>query len=370
MNIVILGSTGSIGESTLEVVRNSGGLLRVVGLTAHSNSAQLERQALEFGVNKTLLTSKEISEEAIKDLVTDPQVDAVVVAIVGFAAVKPTLWALQAKKRVALANKEDLETCGELQTKAAETSGAMIIPVDSEHNALFQALQGHPMANVKKLWITGSGGPFRGKSKEQLREVQVASALKHPNWKMGPKITIDSATLMNKGLEFIEARWMFGIDPKNIDVVVHPQSVVHGLVEYIDGTMLAHMSSADMKAALSYALYYPQRQRNAVKALDLCALKRLDFEPVDYETFPCVGLAMEALKRGGIAPTVLNAANEVAVKAFLDERISFLQIPEIIASAIDSAPRQEVQWDQIFAIDAWARRLTSENILKLRPSTL
>jgi 1-deoxy-D-xylulose-5-phosphate reductoisomerase len=366
MNIVILGSTGSIGESALEVVRHSEGKFNVIGITAHTNSESLQKQAAEFNVQTSILTSdKNFSEAALKDLVTDPQVDIVVVAIVGFAAVKPTLWALEAKKRVALANKEALVTCGELLTKAAKDFGGMIIPVDSEHNALFQALQGHPMKNVKKLWITGSGGPFRGKSKEQLKGISLASALKHPNWKMGPKITIDSATLMNKGLEFIEARWVFDINPALIEVIIHPQSVVHGIVEFTDNTMLAHMSTADMKAALSYALYYPERQKNAVAPLDLAAIRRLDFEPVDDATFPCLGLAKQALDRGGIAPTVLNAANEIAVGAFLNERISFLQIPELICETVEAAPRQEVQWDQIFAIDAWARERTSENILKL-----
>jgi 1-deoxy-D-xylulose-5-phosphate reductoisomerase len=372
MKIAILGSTGSIGESTLDVVRQSGGTLKVCALSAHSNEKRLREQADEFNVKKTVVTSREKSEAALLDLVASEDVDAVVIAIVGFAAVKPTLWALRAGKRVALANKEALVTCGELLTAAARKSGGVIIPVDSEHNALFQALQGHPIANVRRLWLTGSGGPFRGKSPKDLLHVNVEQALNHPRWKMGPKITIDSATLMNKGLEYIEARWVFDLNPESIQVVIHPQSIVHGIVEFIDGTMLAHMSVTDMKAAISYALYYPRRQENAVKPLNLVEIGRLDFEAVDDVAFPCVGLARQALNTGGVAPAVLNAANEVAVNAFLNERISFRQIPELISKTMLEIPRHttasatpESQWDQIFAIDAWARIAAAENIAKL-----
>lgn len=366
MNIVILGSTGSIGQSTLDVVRKSERLIRVRGLTAHSNSEKLKTQAQEFGVSHTLLTENLDSPQALEDLVTHPDVDCVVVAIVGFAALRPTIAALKAGKRVALANKEALVTCGQILTQVAQSFGGKIIPVDSEHNALFQALQGHPTTNVRKLWITGSGGPFRGKNTSQLKNVTVEQALNHPHWRMGPKITIDSATLMNKGLEFIEARWVFNVPPPSIECIIHPQSVIHGIVEFVDNTMLAHMSQPDMRAAISYALYYPQRQDKAVAALDLVALKKLEFEPVDNETFPCVRLAQKALEKGGIVPTVLNASNEVAVKAFLDRRISFLEIPLLIDKALETAPRQDVDLDSIYEVDAWARKKTLENVAHLK----
>jgi 1-deoxy-D-xylulose-5-phosphate reductoisomerase len=365
MNVLILGSTGSIGESALEVVRRSQGELKITGLTAHSNHEKLAEQAREFGVSKTLLTSLPDSEQRLEELVTHPEVDVVLVAIVGFAALRPTLAALRAGKKVALANKEALVTAGEIFAAEARKSGATIIPVDSEHNALFQALQGHPIENVKKLWITGSGGPFRGKSRAELSKVNVKEALNHPKWKMGPKITIDSATLMNKGLEFIEARWVFDVQPKDIDVIIHPQSIIHGLVEFIDGSMLAHMSATDMKAAISYALYYPRRQPDAVKALNLVELRKLEFEPVDNETFPCLRLAQRALGQGGAGPVILNAANEIAVNAFLNEEISFLSIPELISKTMEASPTQHLELDTIFEIDAWARKKAIENISSL-----
>lgn len=362
MNIVVLGSTGSIGQNTLEVVRRSQGKLKVVGLTAHSNLEMVSKQQDEFRVPTVILTSQPDSEKRLEELVTQPHVDAVVVAIVGFAALKPTLAAIKAGKRIALANKEALVTCGEILTAAAKNSAATIIPVDSEHNALFQALQGHPIKNVSKLWLTGSGGPFRGKNRAQLQTVKVAEALKHPNWQMGNKITIDSATLMNKGLEFIEARWVFDLPAPQLDVLIHPQSIIHGIVEFVDGSMLAHMSAPDMKAAISYALYYPDRQPGAVQRLDLPALKKLEFERVDAETFRCFDLAKKSLAQGGVAPTVLNAANEVAVDAFLQEKIPFLGIPDLIEKTLERAPHQRLDLQSVFEIDLWARRATTENI--------
>jgi 1-deoxy-D-xylulose-5-phosphate reductoisomerase len=365
MRIVILGSTGSIGESTLDVVRKSEGRIQIVGLAAHTNEEKLNAQALEFKVKKTVLTSKPGSEHLLEELCTHPDVDAVVVAIVGFAAVRPTLSALKAGKRVALANKEALVTCGEILMSAAKESKALLIPVDSEHNSLFQALQGHPFKNVEKLWITGSGGPFRGKKRDELKNVTIEQALKHPNWKMGAKITIDSATLMNKGLEFIEARWIFDLPPEKIDILIHPQSIIHGLVEFTDGTQLAHLSSPDMKAAISYALYYPDRLKNAVKPLKLSEIGKLEFEKVDYESFPCLELAKKSLTMGGVAPTVLNAANEVAVGAFLEGRIPFLAIPEIISNALARAPHQVLDFKSLFEIDLWARQTTREKFISL-----
>jgi 1-deoxy-D-xylulose-5-phosphate reductoisomerase len=363
--ITILGSTGSIGESTLDVVRRAGGQIQVLGLSAYQNQQRLETQAAEFNVSKIVLSSKTDGESQLVALATDPQCEIVVVAIVGFAALKPTLAAIRAGKTVALANKEALVTCGELLTNEAKKSGALIIPVDSEHNALFQALQGHSIKNVEKLWITGSGGPFRGKKRSDLEKVDVKSALNHPKWKMGPKITIDSASLMNKGLEFIEARWVFDLPSHQIDVLIHPQSIVHGMVEFIDGTMLAHLAVPDMKAAISYALYYPERQPKAVERLQMAQLAHLDFEPIDGDTFPCYNLAKEALKIGGVAPTVLNAANEVAVNAFLGEKISFLKIPDLIAETLDAAPRQTMELEAVFEMDRWARQKAHEKISSL-----
>jgi 1-deoxy-D-xylulose-5-phosphate reductoisomerase len=366
--IAILGSTGSIGESTLQVVRQSEGKLKIVGLSAHTNIEKLSKQATEFGVKNFFLTSD--NESRMVDLATDKDTDVVVIAIVGFAALKPTLAAIEAGKRVALANKEALVTCGELLTSAAKKSGAQIIPVDSEHNALFQALQGHSIKNVEKLWLTGSGGPFRGKTRKDLELVDIKSALNHPNWKMGPKITIDSASLMNKGLEFIEAHWIFNVPAQNIDVLIHPQSLVHGMVEFIDGSLLAYLSACDMKAAISYALCYPDRLKNAVKPLNLSEIRKLEFEPVDYSTFPCVMLAKQALQTGGLAPTALNAANEVAVDAFLKEKIRFLDIPDLISKTLDAAPKTltpgSIDWDGIYSMDAWARQKAHENISSLR----
>lgn len=363
MNIVVLGCTGSIGQSTLEIVRKSGGKISIYGLTAHTNKKSLEEQAAEFKVPHTILTSEENSEQRILDLVTDSKVDRVVVGIVGFAAIKPTLKALEAGKIVALANKETIVTAGELFVEKTKQGRGKLIPVDSEHNALFQILQGHDIKQVKKLIITGSGGPFRGKTKKDLGGVTVKQALNHPRWKMGPKITIDSATLMNKGLELIEARWLFGLSPNHLDVIIHPESLVHGLVEFIDHTMIAHLSSTDMKAAISYALFYPERMKNAVKALDLVALGQLNFEKVPEQVFPCLQLAKLALSKGKTLPTVLNAANEVAVDLFLKERIPFLGIPEVISSVMESAPRHDLQMETIFEIDAWARSQAQEQSL-------
>jgi 1-deoxy-D-xylulose-5-phosphate reductoisomerase len=364
-NVVVLGSTGSIGANTLEVIRKSEGKLKLFGVSAHSNREGLEKQVAEFKVPHSVLTSEKDGNQKILDLVAHADTDVVVVAIVGFAALRPVIAAIQSGKRIALANKEALVTCGEILNSMARKYNSTIIPVDSEHNALFQALQGHPPENIEKIWLTGSGGPFRGKNRKELESVDIKSALKHPNWKMGPKISIDSATLMNKGLEFIEARWIFDIDPKKIDVIIHPQSLVHGLIEFIDNSWLAHLSTPDMKGAISYALYHPERQHGAMEKLRLDVLKKLEFEAVDYGNFPCIGLAQTALKTGGIAPTVLNAANEVAVKAFLEEKIRFLDIPDLIFKTLEKAPQQNIQLEGVFDIDLWARSEANENIASL-----
>jgi len=362
-NIVILGSTGSIGQSTLEVVRRSGGFLKIRGLSAKRNSELLSEQARKFEADQTVLADgSPESEKSLCDLVQRPDVDIVVVAIVGFAALKPTLAAIEKGKTIALANKEVLVTSGALIMRKARESGATIIPVDSEHNSIFQAMQGHSLENIRRIILTASGGPFRGKKKSELENVTVSEALNHPKWKMGPKITIDSATLMNKGLEVIEACHLFGVTPDMIDVVVHPQSLVHGIIEFVDGTYLAHIAPPDMKAAISYALYYPERQAGAVKKMSLVDIGTLTFEPVDHETFPCLELARQAFGAGGLMPAALNAANEELVQAFLDGKIKFNAIPEIIHQILAKTPQQDASLENIFEIDRLSRKWTREKL--------
>ena len=272
---------------------------------------------------------------------THPEAEIVVSATVGAVGFVPTLRAIEAGKRVALANKETLVMAGELMTKAAEKSGAEILPVDSEHNAIHQCLRGERRGEVKRLILTASGGPFRGSTKAEIENATREEALDHPNWKMGDKITIDSATLMNKGLEVIEAKWLFGFDADQISVVVHPQSVVHSMVEMVDGSIIAQMGVTDMKHAIQYALTYPDRRENCLPPLDLSQLSRLDFEEPDLDRFPCLGLAYDALRKGGTMATVLNAANETAVQAFLDGRIKLSEIAQINESVMRLTKTQQ-----------------------------
>jgi len=374
--ISILGSTGSIGCNTLKVIEHLKDY-RVVALAAGRNMAKLADQIEEFkpdfvsceneacaGELEKILSERkievpliEIGPAGLEKVAANPETETVVSATVGAVGFVPTLRAIEAGKRVALANKETLVMAGELMMKAAEKSGAEILPVDSEHNALHQCLRGEKKNEVKRLILTASGGPFRNKTKAEIENATREQALNHPNWKMGDKITIDSATLMNKGLEVIEAKWLFGFDADQISVVIHPQSVVHSMVEMVDGSVIAQLGVTDMKHAIQYALTYPERKTACMEPLDFTRLTELNFETPDLERFPCLGLAYRALKAGGTTPAALNAANEVAVQAFLDGKIRLSDIPKIIESIIDShEPTEVASLDSVLEADAWARR--------------
>ena len=346
--ISILGSTGSIGCNTLKVIEHLGDI-RIVAMAAGRNMPKFAEQIAKFRPelvscdDQTCAESLErelhslgaavprieLNSKGLVDVATHEQAETVVSATVGAVGFVPTLLAIEAGKRVALANKETLVMAGQLMTDAAERSGAEILPVDSEHNAIHQCLRGEDRGEVKRLILTASGGPFRESTRTQIENATRDEALAHPNWKMGDKITIDSATLMNKGLEVIEARWLFGFDADRISVVVHPQSVVHSMVEMVDGSIIAQMGVTDMRHAIQYALTYPARRENSMPPLDLASLRRLDFEEPDLDRFPCLGLAYDALRMGGTMPTVLNAANEIAVQAFLDGKIKLSDIAEV-----------------------------------------
>lgn len=373
--ISILGSTGSIGCNTLNVVEHLGNV-KVVALAAGRNTELLAEQIARFRPSlaacedvaaaeklRQRLTEKGIplpeivfGEDGLIAAATHPQAETVVSATVGAVGFIPTLRAIEQGKRIALANKETLVMAGELMMRAAGRFGAEILPVDSEHNAIHQCLRGENPAEVRRIILTASGGPFRTKSKAEIRSATRAEALAHPNWKMGEKITIDSATLMNKGLEVIEARWLFSLDADRISVIIHPQSIVHSMVEMIDGSIIAQMGTADMRHAIQYALTFPQRSENCQPRLDLASVGRLDFEPPDPERFPCLGLAYDALKAGGTMPAVLNAANEEAVKAFLAEQIRLDEIAEVIACVMSGhavSPCDSIE--NVLAADAWSR---------------
>ncbi|HUR98230.1 MAG TPA: 1-deoxy-D-xylulose-5-phosphate reductoisomerase [Pyrinomonadaceae bacterium] len=373
--ISILGSTGSIGCNTLKVIQHLGDF-RVVALGAGRNMPRLAEQIQQFKPelvsvddescadllraelrrNNVNLPKVEIGSKGLEAVATHEQAGTVVSAAVGAVGFIPTLRAIENGKRIALANKETLVMAGELMTKAAERSGAEILPVDSEHNAIHQCLRGEKKREVKRLVLTASGGPFREWSKSEIANATREEALNHPNWKMGEKITIDSATLMNKGLEVIEARWLFGFDAEQISVVVHPQSVVHSMVEMVDGSFIAQLGVTDMRHAIQYALTFPDRRENCMTPLDFARLSELTFEEPDGERFPCLGLAYEALKRGGTAPAALNAANEVAVAAFLNGKIGLPDIARINRSVIDGHESQAATGlDPILEADRSAR---------------
>jgi 1-deoxy-D-xylulose-5-phosphate reductoisomerase len=373
--VVILGSTGSIGVQALDVVSRSGGELAVVGLSAGTASQALIEQARTHGVSRIALADRDAAARAAEiwtdgevlggsdglvRLITEADCDLVLNGIVGSAGLVPTVAALGEGIDLALANKESLVVGGELVTQLAEATGAAIIPVDSEHSALHQLLAEQPPGTVSRLIITASGGPFRGRTAEQLENVTIEQALNHPTWAMGGKITIDSATLMNKGLEVIEAHHLFGTPYSEIDVIVHPQSIVHSLVQMCDGATLAHLGYPDMRVPISYGLNYPDRVEVPVRPLDLAELGSLTFEPVDTDTFPCLRLAREAGIAGGTAPCTLNAANEVAVHAFLNGRLAFAAIPRVIEETLQSAPQPPVHsFDSLAHADGEARRLAA-----------
>jgi len=374
-HISILGSTGSIGCNTLKVVEHLGDI-RVAAMAAGRNitlfteqvaafqpelaacaddsgAEQLERGLHSLGSFKPRIL---VGEEGLNAVATHERVETVVSATVGAVGFVPTLRAIEAGKRVALANKETLVMAGELMTAAAAASGAEILPVDSEHNAIHQCLRGERPNEVRRVILTASGGPFRTWTRERIAAATRTEALNHPNWSMGDKITIDSATLMNKGLEVIEAKWLFGLDADRISVIVHPQSVVHSMVEMVDGSLIAQMGVTDMKHAIQYALTYPDRMPNCLPPLDLAAIGKLDFEDPDTEKFPCLALAFEAMRVGGTMPTALNAANEVSVDAFLGGKISIDRIAEINRKVMDlHSVSQANGLDVVLGVDKWAR---------------
>ena len=353
--IAILGSTGSIGTQTLEVVRENGDI-QVAALSAGANISLLEKQIREFRPRLVAVWDKEKATE-LKTKVADlnvevvsgmdgllklavlPEADILVTAIVGMIGIRPTIAAIQAGKDIALANKETLVTAGHLIMPLARTNGVKILPVDSEHSAIFQAIQGSEQKEIHKLLITASGGPFRGKKRKELEHVQVEDALKHPNWAMGRKITIDSATLVNKGLEVMEARWLFDVELDQIQVVVQPKSIIHSMVEFVDGAVLAQLGTPDMKLPIQYALYYPERRYLPGESLDFSVLKEITFDNPDMETFRGLPLAIQASRLGGSMPTVFNAANERAVAKFLNKEVGFLDIYRIIE---ESMQRHEI----------------------------
>ena len=350
--IAILGSTGSIGTQTLEIVRTNKDL-EVTALAAGNNIDLLERQIREFRPRLAAVWKEERAAElksrladmdvrvvsgmdGLLEVAAVPESEILVTAIVGMIGIRPTIEAIRAGKDIALANKETLVTAGHIIMPLAKECGVSILPVDSEHSAIFQSLQGGQRKALHKILLTASGGPFRGKKREELEHIQVEDALKHPNWEMGRKITIDSSTMVNKGLEVIEAKWLFGVTVDQIQVVVQPQSIIHSMVEYEDGAVIAQLGTPDMKLPIQYALYYPERRYLPGDRLDFAALQQITFEKPDMETFYGLKLAYEAGRRGGSLPTVLNAANERAVAMFLDRKIGYLQIPEIIQACMEN----------------------------------
>ena len=375
-HIAILGSTGSIGTQTLEVIREQKNYFQVEVLTAYANAKLLIQQAKEFKPNAVVIideTKYEDVKEALWDLdiktyagvdalsqvVEIDAIDMVLTALVGYAGLKPTIAAIKAGKQIALANKETLVVAGELITQLAKEYGVNIYPVDSEHSAIFQCLVGEFHNPIEKIYLTASGGPFRGKNREELANVTKAQALKHPNWDMGAKITIDSATLMNKGLEVIEAKWLFGLKPEQIDVIVHPQSIIHSIAQFEDGSMKAQMGLPDMKLPIQYALGYPKRLKCNFPRFNFLDYPTLTFEQPDKETFRNLALAFEAMENGGNTACVLNAANEVVVDAFLKDKIKFLQISEVIEQCLQKATFvQKPTYEDYVQSDNEAREIT------------
>lgn len=388
-NVTILGATGTIGIHTLDVVSQHPDRFRVFALTAYSNVASMlvlcKQYAPEYAVLLQEEPAKQLADqlkaigskttvlhgdEALNFVSAHENVDIVMAAIVGAAGLQPAMAAANAGKRILLANKETLVMAGSLFMQAVHKSGATLLPIDSEHNAIFQVMPKATMGatcdslagmGVKRILLTASGGPFRNASLQDLANVTKAQALNHPNWVMGPKITIDSATMMNKGLEVIEAHWLFNAEAHQIDVVVHPQSVIHSMVEYIDGSVLAQLGNPDMRTPIAYGLGFPDRLTSGVSSLDLLKTARLDFVAPDMQRFPCLKLAYDALKIGGTAPAILNAANEIAVDAFLTEKIRFLDIPKAIDAVLSSSNIEQVESiEQLETVDMLARKATKQ----------
>lgn len=378
--ITILGATGTIGASTLNVISQHPNRFATYALTANNNDAALYKLCIEYKPVYAVLLDEAAAERlrlqlkavgsstevmcgmsALEYVSSHPEVDAVMAAIVGAAGLIPAIAAAKAGKRILLANKETLVMAGNLFMQAVKQGGATLLPIDSEHNAIFQVMPARVDSSlidsgIKKILLTASGGPFRKFSQSELEEVSLEQALNHPNWVMGPKITIDSATLMNKGLEVIEARWLFNAKPSEIEVVVHPQSVIHSMVEYVDGSVLAQLGNPDMRTPIAYALGYPERLQSGVGSLDLFKIGQLDFEAPDTKKFPCLRLAYEALKLGGNAAAILNAANEIAVEAFIQKTIKFTDIPRLIEFVLNKSIIKEVSdLNMLIDTDADAR---------------
>ena len=372
-HIVILGSTGSIGASTLDVVSKFPHHFSILGLTAGSNSEKLEQQIRTFHPRVVALTSEAAAqslrsrladhpveilsgEDGLCTVASVPDSDLVISAIVGGAGLMPTMAAIRAGCSVALANKEPMVMAGELMQAEAHKQGKRIFPIDSEHSAVFQSLEGHRKSDVRRIVLTASGGPFWSWSLDQMKHVTLEQALQHPNWKMGAKITVDSATLMNKGLEVIEARWLFDFPPAQIDILVHRESIIHALVEYRDGSVMAQLGLPDMRTPIAYAMNYPERIPLDPPPLDLGKIGNLTFYPPDFEKFPCSKLAYDALQEGGGLPASLNAANEVAVQAFLNNEIAFLDISRIIHETMNAyTPKPLLSIEDALETDRWSR---------------
>jgi 1-deoxy-D-xylulose-5-phosphate reductoisomerase len=378
-NVVVLGSTGSIGESSLKVARDIPELMNVIGLAANRSVESLASQIDEFDIKQACLfdptglddlskkvgsdVTLHIGEEGLVELATLPEADLVLIAIVGVAGLRPALAAIEAGKDIAVASKEILVMAGEAVMTAARENGVRVLPVDSEHNAIFQCLEDRSSADVSRLILTASGGPFREFPADQLASVTKAQALKHPTWEMGQKITIDSATLFNKGLEMIEARWLFDIEMARVDVIVHPQSIVHSMVEFIDSSVLAQLSTTDMCFPIQYAVTWPERVPNTLPPLDFAELARLDFEAPRWDDFPALTLAKEAGTAGGTLPAIMNAANEVAVSAFLSEQIAFPKIWETVAKTMEKHDTlSNPSLEEIINADFEARTIATELI--------
>jgi len=377
--IAVLGSTGSIGRNTLDVIRKFPDKFKVVALSAHSNTGLLSAQSREFKPGLVCVTNETRSASwksglkyksklfcgftGLEEMLEDSRIDMVVLAISGSSALLPLWKALQEKKEIATANKEALVMAGPLINRMAARKKIKIIPIDSEQSAIWQCLDAEDPTKLKRIYLTASGGPFRGRTKAQLKRITVKDALMHPRWKMGKKITIDSATLMNKGLEVLEAMCLFGMGAEKIEVVIHPESIIHSMVEFVDGVVMAQLSATDMRIPIQYAMSYPDRLASNIKRIDFVKLKSLNFAKPDFDKFPCLRLAYEAARQGGTLPCVLNAANEISVSAFLDKKIGFASIPKIIEKVMKRHRNiKEPALSDILDTDSWARREAEENI--------